>query len=108
MMILFFLACALETDSAPEIPATCETAPEVSWENWGEGFFLTYCNSCHSQVSENRNGAPEDVNFNTYSEVKHWKERIHVRVLEEGTMPLGGGVYPEDLEMLEVFLACMQ
>ncbi len=34
------------------------------------------------------------------------KERIRLRVIEDQTMPLGGGVYEEDLELLNVMLAC--
>lgn len=107
MVLLLALACAPNADStATPMPEACETAPEVNWENWGHGFFLTYCNACHAQAAPNRSGAPEDVNFDTPAQVAHWKERIQIRVLDEATMPLGGGVYPEDLDMLEVLLAC--
>jgi len=38
--------------------------------------------------------------------VIEWQERIQVRVLDEQTMPLGGGVHDNDLEMLETYMNC--
>ncbi len=108
-MLLLLLACAGPTESgAPEsaLPAECASAPDVTWQTWGHGFFLTYCGACHSATSPNRDGAPENVNFDTKSEVVGMKDRIRVRVLDEQTMPLGGGVYEEDLELLNVMLSC--
>lgn len=87
-------------------PAECADAPAVTWESWGHGFFLTYCNACHSASSPERSGAPEGVDFDTRAQAVQWEERIRARVLEEGTMPLGGGVYEDDLQLLEVLLAC--
>lgn len=108
-MLLLLLACSGPADSSLQetaVPAGCEEAPSVSWQNWGHGFFLTYCGACHSATSPSRDGAPEDVNFDTKLEVEAQKERIRTRVLEEQTMPLGGGVYEEDLQLLEVMLTC--
>ena len=104
-MLFLALACTGPADSAAP-PAACADAPQVSWDDWGHGFFLTYCGACHSARAANRNGAPADVNFDSEAEVAAWKDRIEVRVLEQGTMPMGGGVYPEDLDLLKVMLAC--
>ena len=107
MLLTLLLACAGPGDSASsDNSAACADAPDVRWDNWGHGFFLTYCGACHSSGSANRNGAPEDVNFDTEADVVAWKDRIQVRVLDESTMPMGGGVYPEDLDLLKVMLAC--
>lgn len=105
--MLFLLACQdPETTTETEKPVECAAAPQVTYENWGKGFFLTWCGACHTSTAQQRNGAPEGVDFDTLSDIREWKDRIDVRVLDEQTMPLGGGVYEEDLELLEVFLAC--
>ena len=115
MSLLLLFACGEGGDSSKEPgttvtdtgePASCETAPSVTWESWGHGFFLTYCNACHSSTAVNRSGAPEGVDFDSRADTVEWKGRIRARVLEEQTMPLGGGVYEEDLSLLEVMLAC--
>lgn len=107
MLLLLTLACADPEDSAEaEPPAACADAPDVTWDNFGYGFFLTYCNSCHSRNTADRRGAPDGVDFDTEADLVQWKERVNVRVLQEGTMPLGGGVYSDELELLQVMLAC--
>lgn len=95
-MILLLAACATPP---------CETA---TWDGWAEGFFTTWCRSCHSAASADRHGAPASVNFDSYEEVDAQRAAIEDAVLVRGSMPLGGGVYPEDLDRLEIFLACEQ
>lgn len=106
-MFFFLLACSTASDSSDtgQNPA-CNTAPAVTYENWGQGFFLTYCGACHSRSTANRNGAPEGVDFDNRSDIIKWKDRIQVRVLDEQSMPLGGGVYTDELELLQVLMAC--
>ena len=117
MLLLLWLACGEGGDSGSgkeptdtpvdtARPAACADAPAVTWESWGHGFFLTYCNACHSADTPERSGAPEGVDFDTRAQAVQWKDRVQARVLEEGTMPLGGGVYEDDLQLLEVLLAC--
>lgn len=108
---LFVFLIILTACSTPDVvdtaePVDCEAAPAVSWSGWGQGFFLTYCDACHSQTSPNRNGAPEGVDFDTEAQVRAQADRIRQRVLVEGTMPLGSGVYEEDLSYLDVLLSC--
>ena len=78
----------------------------VNWDGWTNGFFATYCRSCHSVTTAVRYGAPEGVDFDTRSDVIRWADRIRIRVLEQETMPLGGGVVRSDLEPLDVWLRC--
>ena len=107
MILLALLACGeedLPLDDSSVDP--CDEAAEVTWVNFGEGFFTTYCGACHSETAANRYGAPEGVDFDRPSEVRDQEERIRVRVLQEETMPVGGGVFPEDLELLETYLDC--
>ena len=78
----------------------------VNWDGWTDGFFATYCRACHSVTTAERYGAPEGVDFDTRADVIQWAERIRIRVLEQETMPLGGGVVQTDLEPLERWLQC--
>ena len=80
----------------------------VNWDGWTDGFFATYCRSCHSVTTAARYGAPEGVDFDTRDDVIRWAERIRIRVLEQETMPLGGGVIPSDLEPLDRWLHCKE
>lgn len=86
--------------------AACDGASAVTWEAWGDGFFRTYCRSCHSADTPDRRGAPEGSDFDTLEQVVATTDRIRVRVLDEQTMPVGGGVGQDDLDLLEDFLAC--
>lgn len=79
----------------------------LNWDGWTDGFFATYCRACHSVTTVERYGAPEGVDFDTRANVLQWAERIRIRVLEEETMPLGGGVVRSDLEPLQRWLDCV-
>ena len=51
--------------------ASCRNGTSLTYENFGEGFFLNYCVNCHASdigVSE-RLGAPINVNFDTYDDI---------------------------------------
>ncbi|MCB9743730.1 MAG: hypothetical protein H6740_14115 [Alphaproteobacteria bacterium] len=108
-MLPLLLALSLSCGDAPVdsgVPAICEDAPALTWANWGDGFFATYCRSCHSETTPDRRGAPEGIDFNTREQVQAQAALVRDSVLVRGSMPVGGGVYEEDLEMLEVFLDC--
>jgi len=79
----------------------------VTWDNWGAGFFQTYCNTCHSSQTPVRHGAPVGVDFDSQLVAALYSERIAVRVIEEETMPLGGGVQPDALALLADLLVCL-
>lgn len=119
MTLLFLLACdtpgtvagvtAPVTPAAgpPDVAAACADLPDVSWDAWGEGFFRTYCTACHSGANtDQRNGAPVGVDFDTEAAVKARASDVRRVVLDQGTMPVGGGVFTDDLALLEVFLSC--
>lgn len=84
----------------------CDGVYDLTWDNWGSSFFATYCDSCHAASSPNRFGAPEYATFDTEEEVRNWQALIRQTVLEEESMPLGGGVYEDDLFLLEIYLDC--
>jgi hypothetical protein len=109
LLMLFLLGCDSSPpneDSAAAIDPLCEEGYDLSWSNFGQGFFLTYCNSCHSEASPNRFGAPEGVDFDTETQALAWRDRLEIVVLEEESMPLGGGVFTDDLYLFEIYLEC--
>jgi hypothetical protein len=84
----------------------CTGVPQLSWDAWGDGFFATYCRSCHAATAPDRHGAPDGVDFDQESDVEAQVDRVRARTLELGTMPLGGGVPQADLEALDAYLRC--
>ncbi|MES2641129.1 MAG: hypothetical protein V4850_16695 [Myxococcota bacterium] len=112
MILLLLVACDAQVTPPPAPPApvaaaACAELPDVSWDAWGDGFFRTYCTACHSSANiDQRSGAPVGVDFDTKSAVKSRASDVRRVVLENGTMPVGGGVFEDDLLLLEVFLSC--
>ena len=98
-MLWLLLACAT-TDSA----TPCSTS--VTWINYADGFFAAYCRSCHSAAAVDRHGAPDGVDFDTEDEV--WAQEAEIRrvVVDEATMPKGGGLDPDDLTLVDGWLRC--
>ena len=100
MLLSFFLACGAPQDTA------CDVSP--SWDGWAEGFFLTWCSSCHSETTTQRHGAPEFVILDTEEQILPWKERIEIRVIQQQTMPVGGGISAEELDRLQQYLTMLE
>jgi hypothetical protein len=86
-----------------EEPAPQDCDP--GWEEFGRGFMAEYCDACHATTAPDRHGAPLDVAFDTEEQALSWLDRVEVRVLA-GEMPPGGGVFEEDLAMLEAWTSC--
>jgi hypothetical protein len=56
-MLWLLLACSTTPPAESPAPTVdCSRAPSVTWENWGHGFFLTYCTSCHSAATPEQIG----------------------------------------------------
>ena len=110
MTLLVLLLACTDGDGDSAAPATtvteCADAPGATWASFGDGFFAFYCRGCHAAETPDRYGAPEDVNFDTREDLRLHADRVRVRVLDEATMPVGGGVYPDDLVLLDVLLRC--
>ena len=93
-------------DSGVELvdPVVCEDSEGLTWDGFGWGFFLTYCNACHSASTSDRYGAPEGVDFDSAEDVARQSGRVRARVIDAGTMPLGGGVPADALAQLDAYL----
>ena len=102
--LLALIGCR-DAPEAPDSPDPCE-GYVPTWAGWTQGFFRTWCNACHSSAAVERNGAPVGVDFDAEAGALRWRDRVRARVLDEATMPIGGGLYPEDLALLEAWLDC--
>ena len=110
--VLLLVACGgskvgehVDRDTAS---AALESECEITWDAWANGFFTTYCKSCHSESSSNRYDAPETINFDDLDDVREWFTRVRARTLDEETMPVGGGVPEVELMRLEIWMDCLE
>lgn len=100
-------AAPTDTARASRLPdLDCAALPDVTYDNWASGHLRTHCAGCHAAETPERYGAPDAVTFDTLAEVRDGAERIHARVVVEGTMPPAGGVTDEERTLLEIFLVC--
>lgn len=89
------------------LPSSCEGAPVTTWDNFGAGFLTENCQPCHASTSSDRQGAPENVVFDTEEDV--WAVApaiLEMATGEEPLMPPRGGVSDDDRYRLEVWLTC--
>jgi uncharacterized membrane protein len=105
-MLLALLGTGCTGGDGAETADPCVGVPNVTWSSFGKGFFTTYCTSCHSATAPDRRDAPEGIDFDTLDEVRTYQGAIRLAVLDEGTMPIGGGATEEDLLLLDDFLSC--
>jgi uncharacterized membrane protein len=100
------LACADgEEDTA--VDAFCADAPVTTYDNFGQGFVLQHCQSCHASTSENRYDAPDELDFDDEDAIWGNAERILARAAGDApTMPPQGGVEEADRVRLEQWLLC--
>ena len=101
------VAALLVGCAQPEVTALCLEAPVVTWDNFAAGFVAESCQSCHASTSEDRNGAPSDVVFDTEEETLAFADRILARSTgDDPDMPPQGGVVDADRYYIEVWLSC--
>jgi uncharacterized membrane protein len=91
----------------PADTGACADAPVLTWANFGAGFLIENCQSCHASTSPDRNGAPESVTFDTEAEALALQDRILIRAAGDAPdMPPEGGITEEDRHRLELWLTC--
>jgi hypothetical protein len=102
-----------ETNSPDSLPSDCPPESVLTWDNFGEPFLLTWCTPCHSSHlsgegdPNERQDAPIDSNFDTYSQYMDWDAEVWNRAAADNdSMPPAGGPSPEDRAMLAEWIAC--
>ena len=79
---------------------------ELTYENFGQTFFQSYCLRCHSEtlVKLARNDAPIGINYDTLEGVREFATRIRLRAGELGDMPplLLPGPRPSEQERVQL------
>ena len=103
-------ACGKEEgggDTAPA-PIDCSREPPLEWDNYAAGFFAKNCNGCHSSALEGdaRYGAPAGMDFDTEAASVSPADRIRARVVDDETMPPGGGLVASEMRMIDEWLMC--
>jgi hypothetical protein len=88
----------------------CDENPSLTWESFGQPFFMDHCVGCHSSQLEGefaRGGAVEGVNFNTLDDVRQQLQRIYERSADNNnTMPVMDSVPDGERWLLGDYLAC--
>jgi uncharacterized membrane protein len=107
-LLLLGLACGgQEAKENEETGGPCADLPVLTWDNFGQGFLIENCQACHASSSPNRNGAPEDVTFDTEEQALAWADAILATAGGEAPrMPPEGGVSDDDRQRLEIWLNC--
>jgi hypothetical protein len=89
-------------------PGVCESPAAPTWDNSAEGFVATWCQPCHTETLVTvveRQGAPPGTDFDTWSQVYTWRERIAERV-ELSEMPPRGGIPQNDVDLFLQWIDC--
>ena len=84
----------------------CSSVPYVTWDTYMQGMLMTHCQGCHASESPTRYGAPENVYFDNIDDALYWSDRIRIRTLDMQDMPPAGGIFSEDLYLVQVWLEC--
>lgn len=114
-MFLLGLSCVLgrrpaeDTALLDSADPFCADAPVVTYNNFGEGFLLANCQSCHASTAPDRHEAPEDVTFDTVEQAWAWAGAILAAATGEAPeMPPRGGIDEDDRVRLEWWLRCAE
>jgi hypothetical protein len=68
------LACG--EDKGKPTGALCPTTQTLTYENFGQNFFETFCNDCHAADSPNRHDAPPEDTFDDVAMIRDAADEI--------------------------------
>ncbi|HEY1551881.1 MAG TPA: hypothetical protein VGG28_28845 [Kofleriaceae bacterium] len=114
--LVIAIALAAGCDDGTPTGSTCPTSNAPTYGSFGQVFFTKYCASCHSSSAANRNGAPDDFNFDTEAEIKQHAADIDTEAASgpkatntampelDADVPQGPSM--DDRVLLGQFLAC--
>ncbi len=87
----------------------CPDDSDLTWENFGGPFVLTYCTGCHHSElpADVRQNAPYAINLETVELVRQNADRMWARAADQNaTMPPAGAAADDERELLGEWLAC--
>jgi len=106
------------TAAGPPLPACPPNSP-LSHRSFGDGFLRTWCTGCHSSTlaTADRQGAPEDINFDSAALYKPHARAVYARAVLEAhaaatdpasasPMPPAGVIPATDRRRLSEWIAC--
>ncbi|MGB8295113.1 MAG: hypothetical protein WCG85_06775 [Polyangia bacterium] len=77
--------CGSKLDPVPVVEG-CSNTGTVTYDLQMKDFFVRNCLTCHSTTSENRNGAPATVNFDSYAAALPYATLAN-NLVQAGAMP---------------------
>lgn len=108
MRALLLWVC-LFTSCKHSDPDPCDSPTVPTWHNFAQGHVRTWCSGCHSSSVEgiSRQGAPDGLDFDRWSQVYDWRERIAIRSTgPDPDMPPLGGIARENVDRFDSWLSC--
>lgn len=87
----------------------CPDDSDLTWENFGGPFVLTYCTGCHHSElpADVRQNAPYAINLESVELVRQNADRMWARAADQNaTMPPAGAPGADEREWLGEWLAC--
>lgn len=106
-LLTTLVACGGKDASDGLDTGICEDAPVLMWSNFGEGFLIENCQTCHASTTNDRHDAPDSVVFDTLADVKDQRDAIlNAATGDDPYMPPQGGVSDDDRERLQIWLTC--
>jgi hypothetical protein len=87
----------------------CPDDSLVTWENFGGGYVISYCTTCHHSAlpADMRQLAPSAMNFETIELIREHAPRIWARAADQNaTMPPVGAPGLDERQMFGEWLAC--
>ena len=110
-MLWMLIACggSSGSDSAEAADEPLDCTETTSWASVGAPFVYTWCTPCHSPTlsGDDRQGAPDGVDFGSYEDVLTYADRIEDRIFNEAApMPPAGGPTEAELAAMATWLEC--
>ena len=107
VVISFFQGCGEKEDPIQVVDGSLDDREGsiISYEEHIAPLMEQSCTSCHGAGAQgpDRNGAPVDVNLDSYEGVLEWAVPSETRI-ENGTMPPSGFLSPEDKALFPLWI----
>lgn len=85
-----------------------DTGTALTYDNFGQPFLSTHCQSCHGGLGSDRRGAPLAYDFGSPELARNFKDRIFIRAAWVNTTMPPGPDDPSEKERQDLaeWLAC--